>query len=148
MRSSERSRAGRVPALAALGVAAFCFITGESLPIGLLPEMSRSLHSSLSQTGLLVTAYAVVVVLASAPLTHLTRDVPRRLLLSVLLGTLAVGTLAASAAPSYALLLAARLVTALAQAVFWSVAAVASSAVPASAPLHWSVACWQARHSA
>jgi DHA1 family inner membrane transport protein len=113
-----------VVALAALGGAAFCFVTGESLPVGLLPQLSAGLGVSLSAAGLLVTVYAVVVVVVSAPLTHLTRDVPRRALLSGLLATFALGTLAVAAAPSYGWLVAARVVIALAQAVFWSIVAV------------------------
>ncbi|MGA3354239.1 MAG: MFS transporter [Acidimicrobiales bacterium] len=116
-----------VGALAALGGSAFCFVTGESLPVGLLPELSASLHSSLSATGLLVTAYALVSVVASAPLTHLTRHVPRRSLLSGLLGVFVVATLGAAAAPDYWLLMAARIVTALSQAVFWSIAPVTAA---------------------
>jgi DHA1 family inner membrane transport protein len=83
--------------------------------------MSASLHSSLSATGLLVTIYAAVVVVASAPLTYATRRVPRRLLLSGLLGVFVAGTLAAAAVPGYGWLMAARVLAALSQAVFWSV---------------------------
>jgi DHA1 family inner membrane transport protein len=111
-------------ALAALGGAAFCFVTGETLPVGLLPQLSAGLSVSLSAVGLLVTIYALVVVAVSAPLTHLTRGISRRPLLSGLLATFVLGTLAASAAPSYGWLIAARVVIALAQALFWSIVAV------------------------
>jgi DHA1 family inner membrane transport protein len=111
-------------ALAALGGAAFCFVTGETLPVGLLPQLSAGLSVSLSAVGLLVTIYALVVVAVSAPLTHLTRGIPRRPLLSGLLATFVLATLAASAAPSYGWLIAARVVIALAQALFWSIVAV------------------------
>ena len=114
-------------ALAVLGGSAFCFVTGETLPVGLLPIISSSLHTSLSATGLLVTVYALVVVVVSAPLTHLTRHVPRRYLLSGLLGVFGVATLGAAAAPGYWWLMAARVVTALSQAVFWSIAPVTAA---------------------
>jgi predicted MFS family arabinose efflux permease len=114
-------------ALAAVGAAAFCFITGENLVVGLLPQMSSSLHSSLSATGLLVTFYAVVVVLASAPLTHLTRRVPRRWLLAGMLATFVLGNLAVALAPTYGWVLAARIVLALSQALYWSIAAVTAA---------------------
>jgi predicted MFS family arabinose efflux permease len=117
----------RLAAAAALGAAAFCYVTCENLPIGLLPVMSASLRSSLSATGLLVTIYAVVVVVASAPLTHLTRHVPRRFLLTGLLGIFVAGTLGSAVAPGYGWLVAARVVTALSQAVFWSIAVVAAA---------------------
>jgi MFS transporter, DHA1 family, inner membrane transport protein len=117
----------RLAAAGALAAAAFCYVTGESLPVGLLPVMSASLRSSLSATGLLVTIYALVVVVASAPLTYLTHRVPRRFLLPGLLGVFVAGTLAAAAAPGYGWLTAARVVTALSQAVFWSIAAVTAA---------------------
>jgi DHA1 family inner membrane transport protein len=120
----SRHPVAAVAALAALGGAALCFVTGESLPVGLLPQLSAGLGVSISTVGLLVTIYAVVVVTVSAPLTHLTRGVPRRPLLTGLLATFALGTLAAAAAPSYGWLVAARVVTALAQAIFWSIVAV------------------------
>ncbi|HEX6522690.1 MAG TPA: MFS transporter [Streptosporangiaceae bacterium] len=116
----------RLAAAGALAGAAFCYVIGDNLPIGLLPVMSAGLHTSLQATGLLVTIYALVVVVASAPLTYLTRNVPRRLLLSGLLGVFVAGNLVAAAAPGYGWLVAARVVTALTQAVFWSVAPVAA----------------------
>jgi len=117
----------RLAAAGALSAAAFCIATGENLPVGLLPLMAASLHSSLSATGLLVTIYALVVVGMSAPLTYLTRHVPRRFLLSGLLGVFVAGTLGAAAAPGYGWLMAARVVTALSHAVFWSIVAVAAA---------------------
>jgi predicted MFS family arabinose efflux permease len=113
-----------VAALVALGAAAFCFVTSENLPIGLLQVISTSIHSSVSSIGLLVTAYAAVVVVGSAPLTHLAQRLPRRALVCGLLGAFVLGTLAAGAAPGYWWLLLARVLAAMAQAVFWSVAAV------------------------
>jgi DHA1 family inner membrane transport protein len=121
---ASRHPVAALAALAALGGAAFCFVTGETLPVGLLPQLSAGLRVSLSAVGLLVTIYALVVVAVSAPLTHLTRGIPRRPLLSGLLATFVLATLAASAAPSYGWLIAARVVIALAQALFWSIVAV------------------------
>ncbi|MCU1679127.1 MAG: hypothetical protein JWM93_3885 [Frankiales bacterium] len=109
--------------LAALSFGTFTFVTTESLPIGLLTSMSDDLHRSVSSIGLLVTGYAVVVVLVSVPLTHATRALPRRTVLAGTLAALVVMALVSAAAPSYQMLFLARLVTALAQALFWSVVA-------------------------
>jgi DHA1 family inner membrane transport protein len=129
--SPELSTAAQVAALVALGGAVFCFVTGETLPVALLPQLSAGLGVSLSAVGLLVTIYAVVVVAVSAPLTHLTRSVRRRPLLCGLLATFVLATLAAAAAPDYGWLVAARLATALVQAIFWSIVAVVTvSLVP------------------
>ncbi len=110
-----------VAAVMALGLGAFCFVTTENLPIGLLPVISSGLHTSVTSVGLLVSAYAVVVVVASPPLTHLTRRLPRRGLMGALLAIFVLANLAAAASPGYWWLFGARVVTAGAQAVFWSV---------------------------
>ncbi|GAA3090713.1 MFS transporter [Streptomyces roseofulvus] len=107
--------------LAALMLAAFTFNTAENLPIGLLDGISEGLRVSVSAVGLLVTGYGVTVAVASVPLAHAVRTVPRRHVLAALLAALVVASLAAATAPSYGVLLAARLLTALAQALFWAV---------------------------
>ncbi len=107
--------------LVALMLAAFTFNTAENLPIGLLELISESLHVSLPAVGLLVTGYGVTVAAASLPLAHALRTVARRHVLTALLATLVVSSLVAALAASYWLLLVARLLTALAQAVFWAV---------------------------
>ncbi len=111
----------RAVALVALSVGTFVYVTTEVLPIGLLTVMAADLGRSRSDVGLLVTGYAVVVVLASLPLTRVTRRVPRRLLLAGTLGVFVAGTLLTATAASYPMLLAARLVIGLSQALFWSV---------------------------
>jgi DHA1 family inner membrane transport protein len=109
-----------VGALVALAASAFTYVTTETLPIGLLLPIAGDLHASPSAVGLLVTWYGLVVVLASIPLTQLTRRVPRRFLLPALLAVFVVATWGSVAAPSYPVLVAARVVTALSQALFWS----------------------------
>nr|WTA69490.1 MFS transporter [Micromonospora sp. NBC_00855] len=116
--SPRRARA----VLVTLSLAAFAFITTELLPVGLLTRIAPDLDRSRSQVGLLVTGYAVVVVLASVPLTRLTQRIPRRQLLGVTMLLFAAANAAAALAPTYAVLAGTRLVTALAQALFWSVA--------------------------
>ncbi|GGV03513.1 hypothetical protein GCM10010211_83440 [Streptomyces albospinus] len=107
--------------LLALMLAAFTFNTAESLPIGLLELISESLRVSVPAVGLLVTGYGVTVAVASLPLAHVTRAVPRRHVLTGLLAALVVSSLVAALATSYCLLLVARLLTALSQALFWAV---------------------------
>ncbi|MGW3268358.1 MFS transporter [Streptomyces sp. NPDC001056] len=102
-------------------LAAFTFNTAENLPVGLLDLVSRSLAVSPAAVGLLVTGYGVTVAVASVPLAHGTRAVPRRHVLTGLLAALVVSSLLAASARSYGPLLVARLLTALAQALFWAV---------------------------
>ncbi|GLW69575.1 putative sugar efflux transporter [Kitasatospora phosalacinea] len=112
-----------VAALLALSFAAFCFVTTEVLPTGLLTIIASDLGRSESQIGLLVTGYALVVLLASLPLAHATRRIPRRLLLGGTLAVLALATLVAAVAGNYWVLLVSRLLTGLTQAMFWAVVA-------------------------
>lgn len=127
MRERPRGPSAAVGAVAALAVAAFCYGTTESLPVGLLPLMAGDLHTSLSAAGLLVTGYGVTVAVVSVPLVRAVMRVPRRALLSGLMVAFVVSTWASVLASSYGLLLAARIVTALSQAVFWPVATVTAA---------------------
>ena len=110
-----------VAVLVALMLAAFTFNTAENLPVGLLELIAESVRVSLSAVGLLVTGYGVTVAVASVPLAHFVRAVPRRHMLTGLLAALVVSSLVAALSTSYWLLLAAPLLTALAQALFWAV---------------------------
>lgn len=107
--------------LIALTLAVFIYVTTESLPIGLLPLIATDLGTTESAVGLLVTGYGLVIVAVSLPLTRLTRRLPRRRLLCVLLAVFVVATCLSAAAWNYWLLMGARMVTALSQALFWCV---------------------------
>jgi DHA1 family L-arabinose/isopropyl-beta-D-thiogalactopyranoside export protein-like MFS transporter/DHA1 family inner membrane transport protein len=108
-------------ALIALSIAAFCYVTTEVLPIGLLTLIAPDLHRSTAQVGLLVTGYATMVLIASLPLTYATRRIPRRQLLTVTIAVFVVATAFSAVSRSYDALLIARLLTGLTQAMFWSV---------------------------
>jgi predicted MFS family arabinose efflux permease len=97
------------------------------VPVGLLPLIAKDLHVPVSQAGLLVTGYGTVVAIVSVPLIRLTMAVSRRRLLTGVMVVFTVMTGVTAAAPGYWVLLGARVLTALAQAVFWPVAAVAAA---------------------
>lgn len=120
-------------ALIALSVSAFTFVTAENLPGGLLTLIAPDLGRSTSEVGLLVTAYAAVVVLASLPLSRLTRRFPRRWVLAATTAVCTIGTLWSAFAAGYVDLMAARMVTALGQALFWSVVTPAAASLFAPA---------------
>ena len=122
-----------VVALGALSLSTFAYVTTETLPIGLLPLIAHDLGRSTSAIGLLVTAYGLVVVVASIPLTRLTRRIDRRRLLCGLLGLFVLATAVSALAQGYWLLLAARIVIALSQALFWAVVTPAAAALFRSA---------------
>ncbi|MEU8237260.1 MFS transporter [Actinoplanes missouriensis] len=109
------------PALIVLGASAFCYVTAETLPVGLLPQISAGLDVSEAQVGLLLTSYAVVAALSTIPLTALTMRVPRHTLLAVTVAVFVVSQAAAALAPTFTVLVLSRLICALAHGVFWSV---------------------------
>lgn len=117
-----RSSVRAVGALLALSVSTFTFVTTETLPIGLLLQISGDLTASPSAVGRLVTGYGLVVVRTSIPLTMLTRKVPRLYLLTGLLAVFILANLASALASGYWVLMGTRVVVALSQALFWSVA--------------------------
>jgi len=107
--------------LAVLSFAAFWTVTLEMLPAGLLPQISRDLDVRPTRVGLLVTVWAVTVGLSSLPLTRLTRSWQRPTALAAGLAVLGVASLASAVAPTFAGVLAARLVAATGHGLFWSV---------------------------
>jgi predicted MFS family arabinose efflux permease len=109
------------PALAVLGASAFFYVTAETLPVGLLPQIAHGLRVDEADVGLLLTSYAVVAGLSTIPLTALTMRVPRHLLIAITVAIFAVSQGAATFAPTFVTLVLARLICALAHGVFWSV---------------------------
>ena len=116
-----------------LMLCSFAVATAEFVLVGLLPQIAGDLAVSLPLAGQLVTVYMLVVTLGGPAATILTRRVPRR---ELLIATMALACLSAALsvpAHSYGVLLAARLGSALAQALFMAVASqVAMAAVPAA----------------
>jgi MFS transporter, DHA1 family, inner membrane transport protein len=107
--------------LVTLAMAIFVSVTTEFLPTGLLPEMALEYHVSLSQVGLLVTIFAATVVLATTPLSLLTRNYSRKLLVIIVLLVIAFGAIMAAVAPTYGILVVARVIGGLAHGLFWAV---------------------------
>lgn len=104
-----------------LSALVFTSVTSEFLPTGLLPDMAAELGVSESQIGILITVFAGTVVLTAAPLATLTRRFSRKSLIIVVLLVFVVGNVMAALAPTYAVLLIARVIGGLAHGLFWSV---------------------------
>jgi len=68
-------------ALVALSVSGFIAIITETLPAGLLPQISRGLSVSQAYAGQFITTYALGSVLAAIPIISLTRNWNRKPLL-------------------------------------------------------------------
>jgi len=105
----KHEEAQRLPILAllALAMAGFICILTETIPAGLLPQISQGLNISPSLAGQWVTAYAAGSLLAAIPLTLLTRSWSRRVvLLSTVCGFLLFNTLTAVSSDVVILLIA------------------------------------------
>ncbi len=107
--------------LIVLAGAIFASVTSEFLPTGLLPDMSRDLHVSVSQVGLLVSIFAGTVVVSTTPLAALTRRYSRKALVIVVLLVNASAGVLAAIAPRYEVLVGARVLGGLAHGLFWAV---------------------------
>ena len=126
----DRSSLGRP--LIVLATGTFAIGTDAFVIGGVLPAVARSLGVSTSSAGLLVTAFAVAYALGAPILAVAGARLARRTLLVSALAVFVAANVLAAAAPSYALLLIARVLAALAAAAFVPTAsAVASSLAPA-----------------
>lgn len=108
--------------LLALTLSAFLLNTSEFVPIGLLTDIAGSFGLSESGAGVLISAYAAAVALLSLPLMLAASRVPPKALIVGVLGIFCAGQVASAVAPTFALLVAARLVVAASHALFWSIA--------------------------
>ncbi|MEV8530863.1 MFS transporter [Streptomyces sp. NPDC051211] len=104
------------PWLVPLVLALFTFGTADFVVAGILRELAGSLGTSESAAGQLVTVYSIVYAV-SAPLAAVaTSRVPRRKLACYAMLLFIAGNVVAATAPSYEVLLASRVVTAMAAA--------------------------------
>ena len=114
-------------ALYALTAGAFGIGVTEFVIMGLLLNVSASLGVSIAAAGLLISGYALGVVVGAPVLTVLTGRWPRKTVLVALMVIFTLGNAACALAPSYGLLMAARVLTALAHGTFFGVGSVVAT---------------------
>jgi predicted MFS family arabinose efflux permease len=120
---NEDSRGLPWAGLLALAVAGFVTVLTETVPAGLLPQISNGLDVSQAAAGQLVTVYAAGSMLAAIPLTALTRRWPRRpVLLATVLSVVAANA-ATAASPWFALTFTGRLIAGLGAGLQWAMIA-------------------------
>jgi multidrug resistance protein len=118
-------------ALFALTIAAYAIGTTEFVVVGLLPTVALDLGITLPMAGLIVSIYALGVTFGAPILTALTGRIGRKPLLLGLMALFIAGNLLAAFAPGYGVLLVARILSAFAHGVFFSVGAtIAAGLVP------------------
>ncbi len=113
--------------LLGLTCAAFVFNTSEFMPIGLLTDIAASFSISEATAGVMISVYAWGVMLLSLPLMVAASRLEFKRLFLAVVAVFAAGQFLSAVAPTYPILVAARLVVAAAHAVFWSIASVMAS---------------------
>jgi DHA1 family inner membrane transport protein len=118
-------------ALYALTAGAFGIGVTEFVIMGLLIEVSGDLGVSIPAAGLLISGYALGVVLGAPILTMATSRWPRKSVLLALMAIFILGNAAAAVAPGYGTLMAARILTAFAHGTFFGVGSVVATGLVA-----------------
>ena len=115
------------PIVPVLALGAFLMCTTEFLIAGLLPQMAEDFGVRPSQVGLLITAFAVGMIVGAPVMALATLHLPKRATLVLALATFAAGHVVAALSGSLALLFAARVLTGVVTGAFWSAATVVAT---------------------
>ncbi|MBV7562035.1 MFS transporter [Pseudomonas sp. sia0905] len=119
------------PPLVALAIGAFGIGVTEFAPMGMLPGIASDLGVSIPAAGLLVSAYAIGVLIGAPLMTLTTGKIPRRYLLIALMAIFTLGNLMSALATDYTSLLIARVVTSLNHGAFFGVGSVVAASLVA-----------------
>jgi DHA1 family inner membrane transport protein len=95
--------------------------------MGLLPDVARDLGVTIPQAGLLVTGYALGVVIGAPIVAAAVIKVPRKTALLGMVGVFIAGNLLCGLAPTYAVLMFARVVTAFCHGAFFGIGSVVAA---------------------
>ncbi len=125
-------------ALLALALGGFGIGATEFVAMGLLPNLAEDLlpelyasrpEDALGQAGMLISAYALGVVVGAPTIAAAAARFPRKKLLLVLLGVIVVATLASAALPSFGFVLAARFVSGLPHGAYFGIASLVAASL-------------------
>lgn len=131
MPDSAASRSRMPLAVYILGLSVFALGTSEFMLSGLLPPIADDMNVSIPRAGLLISAFAIGMVIGAPLLAVATLRLPRRTTLIALISVFGLGQVAGALAPTYEVLFASRVISAFACAGFWAVgASVAIAMVP------------------
>ncbi len=122
LRSDQTTSATRLPGLVyVIGAGIFLMGTTEFMLAGLLPEAAADLGVDIGRAGLLVTAFAVGMIIGPPVMALATLRLPARATLVGALAVLGAGHVVAALSDSFTVVAASRVITALATGTFWAV---------------------------
>ncbi|MET3924490.1 MFS transporter [Devosia sp. 2618] len=118
--------------LLALFLAAFAFGTAEFVIAGVLPEVADGLGVTIPVAGYLITGYAIGIAIGGPLLAVATKKLTRKTLILLLGGVFTFGQALCALAPSFELLMWARVLVSVVHGTYFGIAAiVAVNLVPA-----------------
>jgi predicted MFS family arabinose efflux permease len=106
-----------------VALGSFVLVLSEFLPIGLLPSIADDLHVSIATAGSMVVATGLAGAVAAPVVTVLTSRLDRRVVLWSLTVLLIVADVAGALAPSFGVLVAARVLLGIGIGGFWAIGA-------------------------
>lgn len=118
----EQVQTPRWWAVVAVMIGIFLLVTAEQLPIGLLSQVASSMGVSPGMAGLMVTVPGMVAAFSAPLLPVAVGRLDRRIMLTVLMMVMVLGSVLSAFASSFSLLLAARALVGLSIGGFWAVA--------------------------
>ncbi len=125
---SGPGRSTRLPAgVYVLGLGVFSLGTSEFMIAGLIPDLTADLGITIPEAGVLITAFAVGMIVGAPIMTILTLRLPRKLTVLSAVGVYVVMHLIGVAVRDYQALLITRVIAAVVYATFWAVSAVIAS---------------------
>lgn len=110
-----------------LAAGVFLMGTSEFVVAGILPEIASDLRLSIAGTGMMITVFAIGMIIGTPTVAALTLRLSRRIALSLSLIVFCAGHVIVALSDSYPIILAARFLTALATGGFWAVSAVVAA---------------------
>lgn len=113
---------GGWPAVATVAAGTFTVVTSEMLPVGLLTPLSGSLYVSEGTAGLTLTVTGLVAAFSAPLVTAAVGRLDRRFVLCSLMVLLATANALAAWSPSFAVIMAARVLVGIGLGGVWSLA--------------------------
>lgn len=113
--------------LLALAIGAFGIGTTEFSPMGLLPIIAEDINVSIPTAGMLITAYAVGVMLGAPLMTLLLSHRARRNALVFLMAIFTIGNILSAISPDYMTLMLSRIITSLNHGAFFGLGSVVAA---------------------
>ncbi len=117
--------------LLALAIGAFGIGTTEFSPMGLLPVIAQGVDVSIPAAGMLISAYAIGVMVGAPLMTLLLSHRARRNALVFLMAIFTLGNVLSAISPDYTTLMLSRIITSLNHGAFFGLGSVVAASVVA-----------------